>query len=254
MGGGNITIGKLNTNDSRYIYFNTDTDTGDIHLWGDGHYFSFSITNKSSGQTGALGILPDHVYTNVDMHVDNGSDSSMILYHHAGYDATYIIEGGQRKVGFQLGSGGTNTGFWDYNHDIWLLYIDNSNNARFAGSCAAYGFNNISDIRIKNIIEQVSSLNIYDIANSPIFKFRYKNCLDGEVHVGTSAQYWQNILPDAVTVTRDDIGTLSLQYDVAALASAISIAKKTVEQEHRINMLESEVLKLKNKINELINK
>lgn len=239
---------------------------GQIYVDGDGFNFSGSHTGNNaiylSGdltycssvlECGGDFIADHNAAINGHLDVNNGYDSSVILYHNTGYDATYIIEGGQRKVGFQLGSGGTNTGIWDYNHDIWLLYIDNSNNARFAGSCAAYGFNNISDIRIKNIIEQVSPLNIYDIANSPIFKFRYKNSLDGEVHVGTSAQYWQNILPNAVTVARDDIGTLSLQYDVAALASAISIAKKTVEQEQKINYLENQITQLRNEILNLKN-
>ena len=133
-------------------------------------------------------------------------------------------------------------------------YVNFMNGAGSGNSNSGYQpirasqFTQASDIRIKNIIDYVLPLNIYDIANSPIFKYTWKKSTNNEVHVGTSAQYWQNILPDAVTVARDDIGTLSLQYDMAALASAVSIAKKTVEHEQKISYLESQITQLRNEI------
>ena len=150
------------------------------------------------------------------------------------------------------------------------MYIGNSNNSgwvRMQDTCCANGtagdasgwtirtngkaifvsVQQTSDIRKKNIIENVN-LSIKDIANAPIFKFTW---LDPEmpegVNVGTSAQYWQTILPEAVS-EMDDKRTLSMQYGVAGLVSSVALAKKVVEQEETIKAQEARIKALEDAI------
>ena len=62
--------------------------------------------------------------------------------------------------------------------------------------------------------------------------------------VGVSAQSLQKLLPEAIITAKDDIGTLSVNYGGAALASAVELAKVIVEQEKRIERLERLIEKL----------
>jgi len=62
--------------------------------------------------------------------------------------------------------------------------------------------------------------------------------------VGVSAQSLQELLPEAITTAKDEIGTLSVNYGGAALASAVELAKVIVEQEKRIERLERLIEKL----------
>ena len=85
-------------------------------------------------------------------------------------------------------------------------------------------------------------MNLYNVANAPLFKFTWNDekKYSGQ-HIGTAAQYWQNILPELVTVGRDADMTLAIQYDVIALASAITVAKTVVDHETRIRKLEEKI-------------
>ena len=65
--------------------------------------------------------------------------------------------------------------------------------------------------------------------------------------VGVSAQSFQELLPQAITVANDEIGTLSVSYGNAALASAVELAKDNVELRARIERLEALVEQLLNK-------
>lgn len=61
---------------------------------------------------------------------------------------------------------------------------------------------------------------------------------------GSSAQDWQKLLAEAVTVGADDDATLTLAYGNAALVSAVELAKRVVEQDARIAKLEALVAQL----------
>jgi len=69
---------------------------------------------------------------------------------------------------------------------------------------------------------------------------------DGEqlTQVGVSAQSLQVLLPEAIITAKDEIGTLSVNYGGAALASTVELAKVIVEQEKRIERLERLIEKL----------
>lgn len=106
------------------------------------------------------------------------------------------------------------------------------------GTCYATTYDNQSDIRTKNVVGNVE-LSLTSIANAPLFKFTWKEGKDTQTqHIGTSAQYWQEVTPELVHTKDDEMGTLTMQYDILALSSAITLAKEVVELKSKIKELE----------------
>lgn len=114
-----------------------------------------------------------------------------------------------------------------------------------------------SDELQKDIIEDIS-LSLEDITNTPNIKFTWKDDRDNktiipennlistleepikQVHIGTTAQYIQTILPELVK--EDDKGNLVVDYSTTALILAVQTARHLQEinekLEKRINELE----------------
>ena len=105
-----------------------------------------------------------------------------------------------------------------------------------------------SDIRFKDIIEH-NTLKIEDIANAPCFSFKWNDRDDDSIHLGTSAQYWEDIAPELVSGS--DFKTLN--YASLGVAMGISLAKKAQNHEERIKMLEEENKALKAEIRRINN-
>lgn len=136
---------------------------------------------------------------------------------------------------------------------VYLLasHIYCGGDTEIVGNCEAESFAQSSDVNRKNIISDLN-LNIYNIANAPIFRFTWKDGKDNQaLHVGTSAQYWQTVLPETVSEKKD--GMLAMQYDVVALAAAVITAKTVASHEDRIKVLENENKVLREEI-ELLKK
>ena len=118
-----------------------------------------------------------------------------------------------------------------------------------------------SDVRYKSIKENIH-LELSDIAAAPTFKFSWTNETDGKTHIGTSAQYWQEIASELV-VENKKTGKLGLDYSTAALVSAVSIAREVntmkmwqTSTTDRIEELEDKVKKLEEEnkaLRELLN-
>lgn len=113
------------------------------------------------------------------------------------------------------------------------------------GYVSAKGQNTSSDMRLKNILNDVV-LNVSDIANAPSIRFAWKN--GGGIDVGSIAQYWQPLLPDAV---KERDGRLEMQYANIALLSAIAIAKRVETHEERIETHEERIARLEKENKEL---
>jgi hypothetical protein len=62
--------------------------------------------------------------------------------------------------------------------------------------------------------------------------------------VGVGAQSLQEVLPEAVIKADDEIGTLSVNYGGAALASTVELAKEVVDLRAKVERLESLISKL----------
>ena len=90
---------------------------------------------------------------------------------------------------------------------------------------------NSSDMRLKNVDELVDG-DIESIARAPIFYYRWKKTPEFGQHLGTSAQYWQNVFSCAVI--KDGEGYLGLDYAATALASAVITARKVMDHEEQI--------------------
>ena len=97
-----------------------------------------------------------------------------------------------------------------------------------------------SDIRFKDVIKN-KTLKIEHIAKAPLFTFKWNDREDDSVHLGSSAQYWENIAP--WLVKGEDFKTLD--YSTLGVAMGISLAKKAVNHEERIKVLEKEIKRLK---------
>jgi hypothetical protein len=96
-----------------------------------------------------------------------------------------------------------------------------------------------SDIRFKDIIEN-KTIKIEDIANAPLFTFKWNDREDKTLHLGSSAQYWEKVTP--WLVKGEDFKTLD--YSTLGVAMGISLAKKAVNHEERIKELEIKVKSL----------
>lgn len=101
---------------------------------------------------------------------------------------------------------------------------------------------NLSDIRKKRIIADAAP-KIEQVATARAVEFEWLEHPESGRKVGSIAQDWQKILPQAV-VERED-GMLTLDYSVTALLSAISAAREIVKLKKRIEQLEN-IIKEKN--------
>ena len=114
------------------------------------------------------------------------------------------------------------------------------------GYLSAKGNNSSSDIRLKNILCPVRPP-LEAFAKAPLFRFAWKSD-PGMVEIGSSAQYWRNVLPDTV---KERDGWLEMGYGNIALAGVITIARDFETLEQRVDRLEKENGKLKKRIKEL---
>lgn len=104
---------------------------------------------------------------------------------------------------------------------------------------AKNALNTSSDLRLKTVLRDIP-LTVEQVAAAPSFLYRWKNGKDGRAYAGSAAQYWQQVLPEAVLKGED--GYLSMEYDRLALAAAITTARTVVDHEQRIRKLEQQLL------------
>lgn len=133
-----------------------------------------------------------------------------------------------------VGIGGGSNLLWD---TTAKLYVN--------GNAKASAWNTTSDIRLKDV-KGNTDISIETIANAPLFYFYWKDKQDENKHVGTSAQYWQKVLPEVVSGT--DESKFTVDYGVTALASAITVAREVVEYDKKIKQLEEENKQLKEEL------
>ena len=144
---------------------------------------------------------------------------------------------------FQVLGGYVGIGTENPQYKLDVNGVIHSNTGIFSeGYVSAKGQNTSSDMRLKNVLNEVV-LGVKDIANAPSVRFSWKN--GGGVDVGSSAQYWQGLLPDAV---KERDGMLEMQYANIALLSAIALAKNFETVEQRVARLERENEELRTKI------
>lgn len=85
-----------------------------------------------------------------------------------------------------------------------------------------------SDMRLKDVKENYS-ISLKEIAEAPLFKFKWLDKRDTKVHIGTSAQYWEKHMPEVIDKEPDNFGKLSLYYETLGVATCISLAKEVLK-------------------------
>jgi hypothetical protein len=90
----------------------------------------------------------------------------------------------------------------------------------------------LSDARKKLVLGDIV-LSAEQIAKMPAVRFEWKNNENPGIFIGTLAQNWREILPEAVH-TLDD-GTLSFDYQSAAIVALINLADEIVSIKNKLN-------------------
>ena len=133
-----------------------------------------------------------------------------------------------------------------------LLYVDTSNNRIGIGTSspsyalhvsgtvyATGGVTALSDIRKKNVITYEWAPCLSSIAEAPIIRYTMKDDEKKRERVGSVAQYWQKVMPEAVTA--DDEGTLSMNYGEISLVNLIALAREVKHLKEEINRLKEQL-------------
>jgi hypothetical protein len=152
--------------------------------------------------------------------------------------------------GGSLYIGRSDDGGWVYISDMCSRQgstywnVTSAGNATFANVLSNGYVTALSDIRKKNVTGEVE-LDVNAIALARLIRFTWKDRkFDKNEHVGGIAQEWQKILPEAVHEAAD--GTLSMDYGAIGVISAVTLARKVVEQERRLEELEARIKRLEN--------
>lgn len=134
-----------------------------------------------------------------------------------------------------------NTGYINNNGDPYIdLVSNNSQSCRITPSSVI----GTSDIRLKNIID-TKTITAEQIADAPIFTYTPKGSEDSDPIIGTSAQYWENILPETVSTNN---GYLALDYIKVNTASVINLAKEVVNLKQENNDLKTRLAAIESKL------
>lgn len=148
-----------------------------------------------------------------------------------------IYAGGAIQIHSQAGSG-----------QILLNGTVHNNVGMYSdGYMSSKGLNDTSDMRLKNKGRDIF-LSVKDIAHAPAFEYTWKDGTPG-VMAGSSAQYWQKVLPPSVKIKKD--GYMTMFYGHTALVATISLARHVETLEERVERLERENKEKDKRIKEL---
>lgn len=178
-----------------------ETDVSDFAITSTGgkstKRFKFACTN-SNGNTEYAFIELIGVY-------GDNSDSRARMY------ANDIYLDAESDVYVRGGNNNSNT------YNGWI-HINSSGDITASGTITTS-----SDERLKKIVKNVEAT-IEQIAKVRIVDYYFKADKKKKVALGSIAQDWQEVFPNAVR--KDKEGHLSLDYSAAALASAVTAAKE----------------------------
>ena len=197
--------------ESAFLHLTGGTMTGNIYIGNTTIYAS-----GSNGGINSLAVADDCILG--DCNIGGHLGLKSLNTNDAGI-SFYTMSGGG------LGRVYTNGNFYFYNGSggYASLYAQNG---YAEGTWASK-----SDARMKNVVGDVD-LTVEQIAAMPAVKFTWKNDPEKRVHVGTLAQPWQKVLPEAIETTQAD--TLMMCYGEAAMVSVIKLAQRVLELERMI--------------------
>ena len=114
------------------------------------------------------------------------------------------------------------------------------------GSSYAYHFYEHSDIRYKNVLEDIN-ISVSELATLPLFNFEWTD-RDNGVHSGSSAQSVQKLLPNLVSA---DGEKLTLDYGVLGTIAGITACRELTKHEQEIQNLQNKIKELEKEVENL---
>lgn len=107
-----------------------------------------------------------------------------------------------------------------------------------------------SDIRYKNVIKH-SCIDLSNLAALPIFLYTWKDKRDNTIHIGSSAQAVEQVIPQLVT--ENSTGFKSLNYSILGTVAGITACKELVTQKSELQQLKEKVKQLEDKLHKYEN-
>lgn len=268
---GGVQIGFTTDASARKYAVQLDNEKAYVNVpWTDHHTWSDitdkphipSVSGSVSGSTLTI-TIDDSSYSLTDTNtwrpVQNTLDSTSTsdsLSAYQGYllargdarDNTKLpLAGGAMNSGARISFNGGNGYLGNADNAGWLMVQDicsqngagdtywslrTNGNAHFANVYSAGSVTALSDARKKRVMGDVV-LSAEQIAQMPAVRFEWKDNKKPGMFIGTLAQNWREILPEAVH-TLDD-GTLSFDYQSAALISVINLAREIEAIKSKLN-------------------
>lgn len=170
---------------------------------------------------------------------------STIYSHLKGYNYDVFSHSFGNEDTFREDTGG---GYTDNDiHCTWAIYAGGA--ARFYHIIQDLG-TTTSDMRLKNVVSEDIPLSIKQIADAPTIEFKWKRRPNDPSKIGTSSQYWLDVVPAAVSVYTEESGQdiLTLDYASLGVVSSIKVARHSLELEEKVKSLQEENDKLKSKL------
>ena len=135
--------------------------------------------------------------------------------------------------------------------DIWFdssfhFGLHNSDNTYNNGAdLHANAYYADSDIRYKNVIKH-SCIDLLSLATLPLFLYTWNDKRDDIIHIGSSAQAVEQVIPQLVT--EDSTGFKSLDYSILGTVAGITACKELVSQKSEIEILKERVKQLEQQL------
>ena len=101
-----------------------------------------------------------------------------------------------------------------------------------------------SDMRYKSKLQDIA-IDIKTIAEAPLFNFKWTNKDDDRVHLGSTAQYWNDTSLRAAVIPTTGAKLWTMSYGPIALGCAVSLAKKVLNHEDRLKIVERKLQEYK---------
>ena len=204
-----------------YLPLSGGTISGDLKVQGEATFNTQSVHN--------YGILTSNIYTNQSMYVRYNGYNTARLYCNWASGMIISVDGANTEfTNTYIATGTTTASAFDLG----------TSNRRWRTIYSVNSLNTSSDLRLKDVRAAIP-LTVAQVAAAPSFLYRWKKGADTALHAGSSAQYWQQALPQAVTEGAD--GYLAMEYDRIALAAAIATARAVTDHETRIRRLEQQL-------------
>ena len=224
------------TNNSRTVTIGAQNSSG-IHIYNDNSspfFFNGDVSSNASktydlGSStypwGTLYAAGGAFYdTSPSVHVGTSSsarislhwssDSNRGIYDYSGY---WVVATNGTNTFMMKGNVGIGTTAPAYKLDVNGVIYSNT------GVYSAGYVTALSDARKKDVLGDVE-LSAEQIAEMPAVRFSWTDKTKPGIFIGTLAQPWQKLLPEAVRTMAD--GVLSFDYQSAAMVSVINLARE----------------------------